>query len=195
MAKKNRETWLTQGLTALIPVFKSAGYEIPKNIRITCGWPSKSAGRSSKRRIGECWDGKASADGTIEIIVSMVLDEPVHVLDVLTHEIVHAVVGNEHGHKGPFRKCALAVGLTGKMTATVAGDDLTAKLKTISKRLGKFPHATIDFDSRKRQTSRMLKVECDAPDCGMIFRTTEKWLTQAVDGLSCPSCQGETTLG
>jgi|TARA_R110000823_G_scaffold101164_4_gene217469 hypothetical protein len=186
---KNRETWLTQGITALRPTFKKAGYDIPENIRVTCGWPSKSAGRSSKRRVGECWHPDASEDQTIEMIISMVISDPIEALDILAHELVHATVGNEAGHKGPFKACALAIGLTGKMTATVAGPELFETLKTISAKLGEYPHATIDFDNRKKQSTRMIKVRCRSNDCGMIFRTSQKWLLEnGSDQFDCPIC-------
>lgn len=190
----NRETWLNKAITALRPTFKAQGQTIPANIRVTCGWPSKSAGRSSKRRIGECWADTASKDGTIEIIVSMVLDDPIQVLDVLTHELVHAVVGLDCGHKGPFRKLALAVGLTGKMTATVAGDELRATLETISAKLGDYPHATIDFSNRKKQSTRMIKAQCIDSDCGMIFRASAKWL-EVNGSFDCPICHSDCEIG
>jgi hypothetical protein len=196
MTSKTREQWLNQGMNKLKPVFKKAGFPLPDNIRITCGWPSKSAGRSSKRRIGECWDGAASEDNTIEVIVSMVLADPLEVMDVLTHELDHAAVGVKCGHKGAFKKCAVAIGLTGSssMVTASAGPELTEKLEKIIKQIGPYPHATIDFDNRKKQTTRMVKVECNDAGCGMVFRTSNKWIEESAGQLSCPICQGETTI-
>ncbi len=37
---------------------------------------------------------------------------------VLLHEMIHAAVGIDAGHKGPFKRAAIAVGLAGPMTAT-----------------------------------------------------------------------------
>ena len=186
----NREQWLNRGMNKLKPLFKKAGFPLPDNIRITCGWPSKSAGRSSKRRIGECWAGTASDDNTIEVIVSMVLSKPLAVLDVLTHELDHAAVGVECGHKGAFKTCALAIGLTGSasMTTANAGPELTEKLNKIIKQIGPYPHASIDFDNRKKQTTRMVKVECQSHDCGMVFRTSNKWVEASAGIMSCPIC-------
>jgi hypothetical protein len=190
----NRETYLENAISELRPLFKAQGATIPKRVRVTCGPPSKRAGRSSKRRVGECWAPEASADKTVEIIISMVIDKPVQALDILTHELVHASVGNKCGHKGPFRKLALALGLTGKMTATVAGEKLTKQLKTIVKKLGRFPHAKLDLDSRTRQSTRLLKAKCCDVDCGMIFRTTNKWL-EIRGTFDCPICHTICEVG
>lgn len=189
---KNRETYLEAAIDELRPMFKANNYPLPKKIKVTCGWPSKSAGRSSKQRIGECWDKSASPAGNVEMIISMALDDTIQVLDVLTHECVHAAVGNACGHKGPFRTLAIALGLEGKMTATTAGPELTKKLNAIKKTLGKYPHSAIDFSNRKKQSTRMLKITCGDDECGMIFRTSAKW---AQNDLSCPVCGSYTHQG
>jgi hypothetical protein len=186
---KNRETYLEDATDAMRPMFKAVGAPLPKKIKITCGWPSKSAGRSSKRRIGECWAPGASAAGNVEIIISMVIEDSFAALEILIHELVHAADGNVNGHKGPFRKIALALGLEGKMTATNAGPELAKEIKALVKTLGKYPHSAIDFSNRSKQTTRMVKVKCLSDECGMIFRTSRKWL----DGLlNCPACAAPT---
>jgi predicted RNA-binding Zn-ribbon protein involved in translation (DUF1610 family) len=185
----NRETWLNKAIIQFKPIFKAVDAELPDNIRVTCGFPSKSAGRSSKQRIGECWSDKASADQTVEVIISMVIDAPISVLDILCHELVHASVGTGCGHKGEFRRLARALGLEGKLTATHAGTELLAKLEIIAAKLGDYPHAKIDFSNRKKQTTRMLKIKCLEPECGMVFRTSSKWIERNGGNVfQCPIC-------
>jgi len=192
---KNRETFLETAVDQeLRPMFKEAGYPLPKKIKVTCGWPSKSAGRSSKQRIGECWDKSASKVGNVEIIISMALDNTAQVLDVLIHECVHAAVGNACGHKGPFRTLAMTLGLEGKMTATTAGVELSKKINAMKKRLGKYPHSAIDFSNRKKQSTRMIKVTCVDDDCGMVFRTSKKWVEYSGGGMDCPICHTCTVI-
>jgi len=198
MTGKNRETYLNQAITQFRPLFKRVNAPIPapEKLRVTCGFPSKSAGRSSKQRIGECWSSNASADGTTELIVSMVLDDDIRVLDVLCHELIHAAVGNECGHRGEFKRVAVALGMEGIMTATIAGAELRTKLEAISKKLGAYSHAAIDFSNRKKQTTRMIKVTCKETDgCGMIFRTSATWIAFTGGELSCPSCGEGTVIG
>ena len=38
-----REEWLGALVDALRPVFAELGYPLPDRIRVSCGWPSKSA--------------------------------------------------------------------------------------------------------------------------------------------------------
>lgn len=151
-------------------------------------WPSSRALSSKKRTIGQCWSPSASADGTVELIASLKLDDPIEVLSVNVHEQIHAIVGNECGHKGPFARLARKVGLEGKLTATVAGEELTKKLKRIAKNLGAYPHAALDGTvGVKKQTTRMIKCVC--PSCGYVARTTAKWIEE-VGAPLCP-CNSE----
>jgi hypothetical protein len=86
-------------------------------------------------------------------------------------------VGVEHKHRKPFPACAKALGLEGKMTATVAGEDLKSTLQIFTDEIGPYPHARLVHSSNpKKQTTRMLKVICS--ECGCVCRMTAKWLEQ-----------------
>lgn len=167
-------------------LFKPAGYTVPV-VKVSCGWPSARALGQGKWRAGECWRKEASEDGVAQIFMSPRLKVPEGrdgVLAILVHEVVHAVV-DISGHGKVFRKCALAVGLEGKMTATVASDDLCKKIKAWAKTLGKYPHAMLKPGCRpvKKQTTRM--VLCKCKECGYQCRTSRKWLADAGAPL-CP---------
>jgi len=192
---KTREEWLHGANKALAEIFKVEGYTLPDDVQVTCGWPSKSAGRSSRQRIGECWPRGASKNNVNEVIISMSLDDPIQVLETLIHELVHAIDDCKSGHKGPFRKMALAIGLEGKMTSTHAGNALKLQLEAIASNLGTYPHGSIDFSNRKKQTTRMHKVTCQDDGCGMVFRTSNKWVELSAHYLDCPICHGPTTIG
>jgi hypothetical protein len=161
-AKLTREQWLNKvAEIAAKDLFKPAGYDVPKNIRYTCGFPSKSALARRNQRIGECWSAGASEDNVFEISVSPVISEGVRAADILVHEMIHATVGLAAGHKNPFVKCARAVGLEGKPTATHAGKELKAKLEQIIKTVGQYPHAGLRAALVSKNTGRgMTKVEC-----------------------------------
>lgn len=191
---KNRETYLSQAITALRPKFKAIGAPLPTNLKVTTGFPSKSAGRASRQRVGEFWDASASADNMHNILISPVLDDPIQVLGVLVHELVHAAVGVEAGHGPNFKRRALAIGLEGKMTATTTGKELSAYLEILSIRLGAYPHGALR-PNHKKQTARMIKVTCDDIVCGMVFRTSRRWIDEAPDGFNCPSCGSSTEIG
>lgn len=186
---KTREEWLVAAVAALAPLFAEAGEELPA-VRVSVGWPGGNGRKNSV--IGQCWATSQSADKVAQLFISPVLDDAARVLDVLAHELVHAVDDCQSGHKGRFAKIAKAIGLEGKMTATVAGAELKAKLEAIVAELGPYPHAALaagqGADGPKKQGTRMLKVEC-AEGSGYVVRMTRKWLDE-VGAPTCP-CHSE----
>ena len=148
-------------------------------MRVSCGFPG---GGSARKRIGECWS-TASADGVSQVFVSPILADPVDVLATLAHELVHAFDDCKSGHKGAFTRIARAVGLTGKMTATVAGPELAETLKAIAADLGDYPHKAIKLGAIKVQSTRMRKVLCEVD--GYTLRTTTKWLEFGLPTCPC----------
>ena len=175
----NREKYLNEAMGILKPLFLSHGHSIPDNIRISCGFA-----RGSRKAIGQCFNEKLSKDSTIEIFICPTQSDTNRVCDILAHELIHACYPLE-GHKGNFRKCALDIGLTGKMTATVASDKLNTWIDSnIKSKLGEYPHATVS-DSKKKQSTRLIKVACDS--CGYTVRISRKWLdhTNATDRHAC----------
>jgi hypothetical protein len=120
------------------------------------------------------------------MFISPVLEDvtgPQGVLSVLLHEQIHALVGCEHGHKKPFKDIAVKCGLEGKMTATVASEELQELFKQYAIELGEYPHVKLDPKSKpKKQTTRLLKVVC--PECEYTIRVTRKHL----DGAGAPFC-------
>ena len=168
----NRETWLTEAARELEELlFQPLGKSLPSKWRVTCSWPSsRASAKNASGTIGQCFDPTASADNTAEMLVSMSQDDPMEVLAILAHEMVHAVEGTQAGHGPAFRKTALRIGLTGKMTATRPGDVFKRDALTIIEKLGAYPHAAVDLTKRKKQTTRMVKMECR--DCGYIARTS-----------------------
>jgi len=180
----NREEWLSELARMLRPSFEGAGFPLPTKIRASCSWPSKSALAVKKRRIGEAWSAKCSADDSYEVFISPLLADPVEVGHVLVHELCHCAVGLECKHRQPFLACARAMGLTGKMTATTAGEILKAALLGFIDDLGLYPHAELKHSNAPlKQGIRMLKVFC--PACGYTVRTTRKWLNVGITTCPC----------
>jgi len=187
----NRESYLRALAEGFEPLFQAHGAALPA-YRVTCGWPSRSALSEKTRRIGECWPDCASADQTHEIIISMGLDDPIEVAGVLAHEMVHAAVGCEHGHRAPFKRLALSIGLVGKMTDTTAGDAFKQYAQPVIDKLGPYPHARLDGTNKRKQGTRMIKASCD--ECaaesengqGYTVRLTRKWLDQVGPPI-CPA--------
>ena len=190
---KTREEWLMAFTKRATPIFEKAGYDVPAHIRMAVGFTSTGA---RGKRIGECWTDECSEDGAFEIFIDPKLGDASRIADVLTHELIHAIVGIEAGHKKPFVDCMKAVGLIGKPTATLAGPDWHKWADPIIDDLGKLPHAAIKPGSNgtKKQTTRMIKCECGS--CGFTFRTSAKWLEGGAE-LRCPDqdCLGNLEIG
>lgn len=167
-----RQAWLESGLKALRPWFLEHGYTVPLEVRVSIGFPRGSHGKGTA--IGQCWDKSASKDKHNEIFISPALFESVKILGVMCHELVHATVGLEHGHKSAFKQCALAVGLDGKMTATTEAEIFVAFGKDFVKDFGEYPAAPLNPNMRKKQSTRLLKCECE--ECGYIARVTKTWI-------------------
>lgn len=172
-----REEWLEEAAQLLADeILKPHAGGYKARWQVSCGWPSTRSQSANNRRIGECWHAEACADGrTRHLFISPVLDDPIKVLATLLHELVHAVLPAEVGHRAPFRRLAVACGLTGKMTATTPGTELLQRLNRLAKQLGKYPHAALTGHSaRRKQTTRLLKVACKP--CGYTVRVTRMWL-------------------
>ena len=188
-----REEWLTAASTFIYDRIISpiAVMKEGEKVAVSCGWPSKGALSASRRRVGECWAAEVCGDkSTRHIFISPVLAELVDgygdgVLPTLAHELVH-VVASTPGHRGEFKRIALAIGLEGKMTASVAGNELCAKLKAIAAQLFPYPHTLLDPQAKQRTHStpmrNMVAVNCTA--CDYTVRTTRKW----VDEVGLPRC-------
>lgn len=187
-----REAWLEAAVDLVRSIFSDHDITIPA-VRVSCGWPAVGATRKRNKRIGECWKTESAADNVNHIFITPWLDNVLEVnsdgtadgiLPTLVHELIHASDDCESGHRGTFRQRATAVGLRGKMTATHAGEDLTADLQNIAEALGPYPHGKIDIEYSpvKKQGTRMIRLEC--PECGYLARTTRKWLEVGVP--SCP---------
>jgi hypothetical protein len=191
MTYATRDDWLAAATENLFrSEFQALGFPLPAELRASVGFPSRGAASTRNQTLGQCWDGKHISDGITQVYISPVLIDPVKVLETLGHELVHAAVGSECGHKGNFRKCAKALGLEGKMTATHAGERLAERLQTLADKLGPFPHAQIDLSASKTQGTRMLKVECDG--CAYAVRMTRKMVTHLGYPV-CPGCHESMT--
>lgn len=179
-SKNNRELWLNNAIVKLEALFAENDYTVP-SVRVSVGFPLGRGGRNQV--IGQCWSASATADGLAQIFIDPSLTDSKRVMDVLAHELIHAIVGTEAGHKGAFKQCALSIGLEGKMTATTASPALNIKLEQFVTELGDYPHAKLDPSKRKKDSTRMIKTECE--ECGYIAYTSRKWLE--VGTPICPS--------
>ena len=188
-----REDWLKVGVEELRPVFQALGKPIPAKVRVACGFPL-NAKRS--RAIGECHPVANSGDNAVEIFISPELDKPLEVFEVLVHELCHATAGAMN-HGVVFQKVAAQMHLepcnpakkTNAWGSTRGTAQFAPTFQLIIDSLGIYPHAKLDFSTRKKQSTRMLKAFC--PSCDYTVRLTQKWAAQ---GLPTCVCGDQFTL-
>jgi hypothetical protein len=206
----NRETWLNELAARMAPRFAELGHALPK-FRVSVGWPS--AGKDAPVT-GECWDSRVSSDGHFEIFLNPGRDNDVAVACTLAHELVHAAVGLQEGHKGNFAKVATALGFGRPLTKAQEPESLVAWIRPMLDELGKLPHGAINYSKGgavrvKRNGAGVQPIgdndnepgddtpinnrppkqstrlkKCICSECGYTVRVTQKWLE--VGAPHCP---------
>jgi len=206
MKNINRETWLNFMIDKAVPLFDENGFKISdirNKLKVSCSFIQGSRGSKLKKAIGVHYNPCVSADGFHEMMIQPSIDNSVQAVGVLIHEMVHAIqthlyhdkngLLNVMPHGKEFRKIALSVGLQGKMTATTESPELKVKIEKWIKEIGsEYPHAKMTLnDSRKKQSTRMLKVECSALHCNNHFRTSRAKILSYANNI-CNACGGST---
>lgn len=189
---QTREAWLNVMAGKLHPLFDAIGYDVPGNLKMSCGWSSRGArGKAGLSRIGECWGTESSSMGYSEIFISPIIDDSLEVTATLAHEIIHAIVGVKNQHNKVFGKVARSFGFKGPMKQTPMGDKLRERLNALVSEVGPYPHARMEvlISGKKKQTTRMLKLVC--PNCGYTVRVAAKWLEEGVPTCPCGTVMTE----
>tara|TARA_Y100000361_G_scaffold36089_1_gene30539 strand:- start:2720 stop:3286 length:567 start_codon:yes stop_codon:yes gene_type:complete len=155
-----REEWLLKATKALESQFFNRRTTKLPAVAVSCGIP-----KGSSNAIGQCWDSKVASDGTTQIFICPSIDDTFQVLGVLLHELCHAAVGVRYGHGPEFGRVARAVGLKGKLTATVVEpeSDTGKYLLTIQESLGLYPHKSINKRADKKKGQRPKRVKLCSP--------------------------------
>src|SRR5215217_6592091 len=189
---QTREDWLNAFIDAARPTFAAVNAPLPINLRVAIGFTSKG-GKS--KSIGECWSSDASEDGHYEIFIKPTLDNSARICGVLTHELIHAAVGIPAGHGPAFKRVMIALGLSGKATATVESEAWYKWALPLIADLGPFPYGALTDDGmvsgRKKQKAYLLKACCTM--CDITARITAKHVRPKMRCID-PECEGELTI-
>jgi hypothetical protein len=200
---ETREQWLNAAIELIrVDYLMNVGIILP-DMKVSMGW---GPGVHPTATIGVCTRPEAAEDGVAQLYINPIKAAATDILHILFHEVVHAY--NWSAAHGPeFKKLTEQAGLVGKVTEQVPGDELAKKIREMADDLGDFPHSAIKVityttptgrekvrpaAAKPAQTTRMLKVLC--PDCGMISRTSDKWIRALQEkhgeGLAgpCPLC-------
>lgn len=195
-----REEWLGKAVDLLRPYFTERGYTIPELVKVSCGFGPYAPRKTE----GTCFKAANCVDGVKQIYISPELSDSYKVLDVLTHELIHASLEDPVGHGKDFKKACKVLGLEGPAKQAFAGSELKQKLETLLLdetgiaawgSLPAYPHAKVTFtEAEKVQTTRMRKIICpkniEHPDTDIVLRASKKILD-----LGTPKCYcGETFI-
>jgi hypothetical protein len=179
----NREEWLSKLAKKLIAEFALQNECCSADlVRISCGWP---IGRKPGTLLGQCWAPEASAGGFIEIFISPLIGDPLTASIVLTHELIHATIGNHQGHGPVFGQVAKEIGFADR-SGKKPGPELMQKLSDCINSIGEtYPHLSLSIaeieKTRPKQATRLKKVMCSA--CGYTIRVCQTWIDKG-----CPTC-------
>jgi hypothetical protein len=171
-----------------VPLFDKNGFmlsEIRDKLKVSCSF-IKGVRGSKNKTVGVHYNPVLSKNGFHEMMIEPSIDDSIEAVGILIHELTHAIQRHMFGdtvkaHGKEFKKIATAVGLTGKMTATVVSDDLKATIQTWIDEIGKYPHSSLNLSERKKQSTRMIKLFCDN---GFIARASRT----AIENYGVPYC-------
>lgn len=180
-----REEWLNAAVKALNPMIERSTELTPATeILVSIGWPRRDKGGKVR---GQCWARSAAHGKASHIFISPLQVEPVTILGILLHELIHAADDCESGHAGAFKKAHHALGFINKATTSEQGEELKERLTAVSERLGDFPHLVLEpLEKPKVQSTRMIKL---VSSCGYVLRTSRKWIEQGLP--TCGVCGDE----
>lgn len=136
-----REEWLLNAVELMRPYMRQHELEVPAEIHVSVGFP-----RGSRRAVGQCFYAEMIGTPMSHIFISPTVGDPVEVLGILLHELIHASIGCGKGHGPEFLRAARAVGLAGRATATTVakGSQLDSVLTSMIGRLGGYPHNSFE---------------------------------------------------
>jgi hypothetical protein len=189
--KITREEWLHKIVTHARPMFIEAGAPLPEEgkLRVAIGLPFRS-----RTATGQCWHSTAAKDKGREIWVSPVLASQgeLSITGTLVHELCHAALPDETGHKAPFSNLGKALHLTGKPTEMGGrGEAFKEVWGPILKEVGPYPgqefNPGLGGMGKPKQKTYLLKFSCNS--CGAIWRMTQSSADKATGDFSCPCCR------
>jgi hypothetical protein len=135
-----QQDWLDRALKMLRYDFDQIGMLLPRYIDILVNYPRCAIGYSWLGTCRCCWSGDDDDDDAFHTIFINPTVNGLLALDILVHELVHAVTKDGHGDK--FMEAAAAIGLDDTGPTAGAEEILLKRLKDIQMELGPYPLVT-----------------------------------------------------
>jgi hypothetical protein len=152
--------------------------------------------------VGLCWVLGASANGSVRRIeIDRETSDTLKALEIVAHEVSHAILPEDTGHKGEFVDAVFGLFKLGAIpTSTSVTLEFTELIKSWLEKAGSYPYVKF-VDNRKKQTTRQIKFFCADVWCsgateksrqknqGTIFYVSSGVVSKVRD-FTCPVCQG-----
>lgn len=167
--KKTREEWLMEARDELSKTFFTKPSRRLPPTAVSCGIPA-----GSPKAIGQCWAADLSDEKVTEIFVCPSQDDPMMVIGILLHELVHAAVGVDAQHGKDFVRVARAVGLEGPAKHCLPDEACKKRLEPILERLGAYPHKKLKKTKEKVKKPQKKRVKLIDPQNEAYVISMEK---------------------
>ena len=150
----NREQWLKAAGDLLVTEFD---LHLPRPWRVSTGSPARQG-----KSLGHCYASAAVQDGANEIWVNASIVDPLQILGVLLHELLHAEDDCQSGHAGAFQRRALQVGYLPPAEGLPALRRAKGPPGGPAGLLPRLPHRARCSPATPKK-GRMIKLQCDQP--------------------------------
>lgn len=174
-----RDAWLNQVAWLLRTRFLEAGRALPSRFRVV----EARGPANDERRCEGAWT--IEEDGGVLVVAHVPRAGSERAAAALVHTLAHAALADDGRHGPEFHALARALDVRGG-AAIEAGPRLARALGAVLEEAGPLPErlGSVATRGRKKQSVRMLKVECAT--CGLVARMTRKWL-ESCGVVHCPS--------
>jgi len=165
-----------------------------------------SANANLGHAVGICWHSITSEGNHRRIEIDRETSDTIKALEIIAHEVSHAVTAEGTGHKGAFLDLVFKVfKLGGIPTATAPTPEFKQLIENWLVQNGTYPHIRF-VDRRPKQTTRMVKIACIDMGCGgatrasirqgfgTIFRLSSAVVFKQADTICCPVCSGDVSI-
>lgn len=193
MVINSREEWLTLASSLILDEIIRPRIEVRESLDVRVGMGFIPDTRTTGKTEGACLPSFRSEAGFNELYISPLINDSLRCLEILAHELCHAVDDCKSNHGGLFAKAAHAIGLLRPLNETHASAELKNELASIFDLLGEIPHSKVT-PAEPKQRNRNVRVVCDDHKCGFKFNTSRTQIARirnANDGdLPCLVCGG-----
>jgi hypothetical protein len=186
-----REDWLHRAIDTISPMFEQVGFPLPEKLHVSVGFGGSGAGKYERFVEGVTWHTSVSSDAVNHIFISPSVDDTAHVLEVLIHELGHAALNNEDGHRGRFAEMMTRLGMSGPFTSATADIEMTAELMVIAHELGEYPHGKLTLPAPVSAKDRK---DAPIPVGGGRVSSGPKAQTNRWVSVTCPHHGGSVRL-